>query len=81
MRRISGEKFTTKDRDNDRQGSYNCVTRWGGGGGWWVGNCADVFFNGQYGRNDWNGICVTIDNNRGYDCGLTHVEMKIRPRN
>lgn len=79
MDRLRGVQFTTMDQDNDAEPTYNCATRWGGGGGWWLAGCSDVFFNGLYNFNDWNGICVDAKGSIGKDCGLTYVEMKIRP--
>ena len=42
----SGRKFTTKDRDNDLYGGYNCATLHKGP--WWHYNCNYANLNGKY---------------------------------
>lgn len=74
---ISGQAFTTFDRDNDKS-SGNCAVKAGGStapGGWWYKNC----------------FLINLNYNYGEAYGLIHladvwyspkeVEMKIRPVN
>ncbi|XP_063398859.1 uncharacterized protein LOC134683473 [Mytilus trossulus] len=47
----NGQKFTTKDQDNDNFYSGNCAVHFGGG--WWFNACHNAFLNGDsesYGR-------------------------------
>jgi len=65
-------KFSTKDRDNDRDYRVSCSKRRGHNGGWWFNRCHRVFFNGEWGRLAgvrWLGIT-----NYG-----TSAEIKMRP--
>jgi hypothetical protein len=64
-------KFTTKDRDNDMDGTQNCADV--SGGGWWHNACQRSNLNGVFGvlpytnRLNWNAF---ID--------IVRVEMKVR---
>ena len=46
---LNGMKFTTKDRDNDKNGK-NCALYGDGGiaGGWWHNSCSYIHVNHQY---------------------------------
>ena len=46
MNSIQGQKFTTKDKDNDKQRGRNCAVY--RGGGWWHNACGGSSLNGQY---------------------------------
>ena len=62
-----GMSFTTKDRDNDKNGGGNCAL--GNKGAWWYNYCFHSNLNGR--RISWNhGI-------NSYN--LKRSEMKIRP--
>ena len=77
---LRGQKFTTKDQDNDSKPDKNCARI--RGGGWWHQQCGVSSLNGQYftyeDRNnaDMGGICwnLTTDNNYSF----MFSEMKIR---
>ena len=69
-------QFTTKDRDNDPDGS-NCATQYAGA--WWYKHCYTSNLNGRYlgaGRRDFTGTIW-----RGWRSyySLKKSEMKIRP--
>ena len=63
------QKFTTKDRDNDRLGS-NCAQNYGSG--WWWTQCGYVHFRGNSGSMYWYEDKQLIN--------ISFVEMKIRPK-
>ena len=64
----NGFAFTTKDRDNDKQKSYNCAVNYKGA--WWYYTCFSSNLNGNYGDSNyyWNW------NN------LKGSEMKLKPK-
>ena len=43
---IQGQKFTSKDKDNDNWSEGNCAIH--RGGGWWHNHCGGASLNGQY---------------------------------
>ena len=45
----NGMAFTTKDRDNDKQKSYNCAVSYRGA--WWFKSCGGNTLNGNYGNS------------------------------
>ena len=60
--------FTTNDRDNDKQKSYNCAVH--NRGAWWFKSCLHSNLNGNYGDNsyyEWN-------------WSLLGSEMKLKPK-
>nr|XP_029720824.1 angiopoietin-4-like [Aedes albopictus] len=69
-----GQKFSTKDKDNDGAENLNCaVTR---EGAWWYNFCGQADLNGQYGvRGDWRSIFWYGYNQ--YD-GMKYTRMMIR---
>ena len=74
---ISGQQFTTFDRDND-DSSGNCAVKAGGSpapGGWWYKNCFLVNLNYNYGQ-DYGFIHLA-----GQWYSPKEIEMKIRPVN
>ena len=71
--------FTTKDRDNDKQGGSNCAVNYKGG--WWFNGCVTASLNGIYYRgkhsSDHDGINWRAWKGRRYSA--KRAEMKIRP--
>ncbi|XP_067938927.1 ficolin-1-like isoform X2 [Watersipora subatra] len=49
-----GMEFSTPDRDNDDDDSYNCAAAITGS--WWFKNCLQSQLNGVYGATGWGGI-------------------------
>ncbi|XP_065362082.1 fibrinogen C domain-containing protein 1-like [Calliphora vicina] len=75
-----GFKFTTRDRDNDRN-EFNCAKSCQGA--WWYATCFQSNLNGKYYDNEDTakskyGICWNQIN--GCDYVLKYVQMMIRPK-
>ena len=71
-------KFTTKDRDNDRNnGSRNCAVEYTGA--WWYNSCFYSNLNGQYLGNkyDWKGL--RWFHYKRNDLSFKSTELKLRP--
>ena len=70
---LNGMKFTTKDRDNDKN-SGNCAITGDGGnaGGWWHKSCSLIHVNHQYKHK------YSIHLNGKWH-SLSFTEMKIKP--
>ena len=72
---LNGMKFTTKDRDNDKNNGGNCAISGAGrdAGGWWYNSCSHIQPNHKYKnlnlymfpRGEWH--------------SLPFIEMKIKP--
>ena len=71
-----GQKFSTRDQDNDAQSGSCAVTY---KGGWWYGNCHQANLNGQYSKRGSDG--VVWYHWKGWEYSLRFTEMKIRPFN
>jgi len=76
-----GQRFSTRDRDNDAwQGGSCAVTN---NGSWWYGSCHHSNLNGHYYRS--GNYTAPIDNGvvwyhwLGWWYSLRFTEMKIRP--
>ena len=70
---LNGMKFTTKDRDNDKNGGNCAVNRDGNNaGGWWHNSCSLIHINHQYKHQ----YSIRL-NGKWYS--LPFVEMKIKP--
>lgn len=68
------EQFSTKDADNDANGSYHCARD--DKGGWWYRSCSNANLNGQYNVRHWTG--VYWPNDRSLDRYMKFTEMKFR---
>ena len=66
---LSGVKFTTKDRDNDKYSGGNCATN---NGGWWYTSCSHMYINRQYKHKH------SIHLNGAWH-SLSFFEIKIKP--
>jgi len=71
----NGRPFTTKDRDNDSNGS-NCAQQFHGG--WWYVSCHSSNLNGLYGDTRY-GQGLSWHASQDYYHSATFSEMKIRP--
>ena len=74
----NGRKFTTKDRDNDLKGSYNCAVHYSGA--WWYNACHGSNLNGLYlgGPHSSYANGVNWKTFKGFYYSLKFTEMKIR---
>ncbi|XP_043200396.1 angiopoietin-related protein 7-like [Amphibalanus amphitrite] len=79
LKRHNGLRFSTKDRDNDRDGRGSCATRHRGA--WWYDLCWDSHLNGQpLVGNDRSERGICWRQWRGWHYSLKAAEMKIRPQ-
>ncbi|XP_039952389.1 ficolin-2-like [Bactrocera tryoni] len=80
--RHRGEKFTTKDSDNDKLEIDNCAVLCRGA--WWYKNCYDSNLNGLYLEGEYpksqksKGVMWYAW--RGHNYSLKYVRMAIRPK-
>ncbi|KAK3592493.1 hypothetical protein CHS0354_014993 [Potamilus streckersoni] len=74
----SGMKFTTKDRDNDKDNSSNCANAYKGG--WWYSACHSSNLNGIYGSTTY-GEGINWYAFAGYHTSMIYADMKIRRKN
>ncbi|KAI8126395.1 Fibrinogen C domain-containing protein 1 [Lucilia cuprina] len=76
----SGNKFSTKDRDNDIHDSKNCADYWKGA--WWYNNCFYSNLNGLYlaGKTPSTKRGISWCGFRDYAYSLKSVQMMIRPK-
>ena len=71
----NGQKFTTKDNDNDSSSDYNCaVDRFGA---WWYNFCHHSNLNGHYGDDEY-AKGINWKTWRGFSYSLSFTEMKVR---
>ena len=76
----NGNKFSTRDRDNDQWRGGNCaygLDQTKMAGGWWHHACSQVNFNFNYGAKQYGFIYAR----GGVWQSPSFVEMKIRPVN
>ncbi|XP_037823240.1 microfibril-associated glycoprotein 4-like [Lucilia sericata] len=76
----SGNKFSTKDRDNDIHNTRNCADYWKGA--WWYSNCFYSNLNGLYlaGKIPSSKRGISWCGFRKYLYSLKSVQMMIRPK-
>lgn len=72
----NGQKFTTKDRDNDLHGSVNCAEYFSAP--WWHRNCHSSSLNGLYGTRSESGIVWNDGTNGNRNMYTSFTEMKFR---
>ena len=76
-----GSAFSTKERDNDQNGSTNCATHCQGA--WWYKACLSSNLNGLYlhgpHSTPWEG--VNWHKWKGHSYSAKRAEMKIKPVN
>ncbi|KAI8042045.1 ryncolin-2-like [Drosophila gunungcola] len=72
-----GQKFTTKDRDNDKHGTVNCATNYSSA--WWYNACHHSNLAGKYGDNT-HGKGINWYQFKGHTYSLKHAQMMIRPK-
>ncbi|KAG7514461.1 hypothetical protein JOB18_034240 [Solea senegalensis] len=75
-----GMKFSTFDKDQDRDVGLNCAEVYHGG--WWYNGCHAANPNGGYypGGTSPYGIGINWKTWRGFQYSLKSIEMKIRPK-
>ncbi|XP_061388848.1 fibrinogen C domain-containing protein 1-like [Musca vetustissima] len=75
-----GQKFTTKDQDNDTDNNNNCAQLYTGA--WWYRSCHASNLNGSYlkGATTVYAKGVVWQSFRGHYYSLKFVEMSIRPK-
>ena len=74
-----GNRFSTKDNDQDTHAGGNCAEMFKGA--WWYSNCLDSNLNGQYlsGQHSTDNVGVNWGAWRGAYHSLKTTTMKIRP--
>ena len=73
-----GQKFSTRDQDNDASSSGSCAVWYKGA--WWYRRCHDANLNGEY-NSPVSGEGVIWGHWKGHDYSLRFTEMKIKPFN
>lgn len=69
----NGERFSTKDQDND-QSDLNCAADEDGKGAWWYRDCRESNLNGVYPNEEDQGTLLWSNIHP-----IKRAEMKIRP--
>jgi len=74
----NGQRFSTRDQDNDVANDYSCVVHYKGG--WWYGACHDANLNGLYHGDTRTTYAdgVSWYTWRGHSYSLKFTEMKLR---
>jgi len=77
----NGQKFSTKDRDNDRSKFRQCSHEYKGA--WWYNDCYTSNLNGVYQSSykdiNYQGIDWQSFHGQDYSVTMKKSEMKIRP--
>ncbi len=76
---LSGQRFSTWDRDQDSSPDVNCAES--NHGAWWFNDCFLSHLNGRYiaGGDTTNGDGIIWGTWTGPSLSLKRTEMKIRP--
>ena len=75
LNKSRGQKFTTKDKDQDGRPNYNCAV--GCHGGFWYNWCCPTNLNGRWQTGNFDGLKWSkLNDPKQKD--LTFVEMKLR---
>ncbi|XP_032309202.1 ryncolin-2-like [Drosophila ananassae] len=72
-----GQKFTTKDRDNDKHATANCAVTYSSA--WWYNACHHSNLAGKYGDNT-HGKGINWYQFKGHTYSLKRAQMMIRPK-
>ncbi|SPP81884.1 ryncolin-2-like [Drosophila guanche] len=72
-----GQKFTTRDRDNDKHAASNCAVTYSSA--WWYNACHHSNLAGKYGDNT-HGKGINWYQFKGHTYSLKRAQMMIRPR-
>jgi len=75
-----GQKFSTRDQDNDAHALATCTVAYKGG--WWYRSCHTSNLNGVYKRSAYTSTYydgVVWEDWKGVWYSLRYTEMKIRP--
>ena len=73
----NGDKFSTKDQDNDSRSGSNCVVQHLGA--WWHGSCHHANLNGDYGSTV-NGNGLNWKTWKGFAHSMSYTVMMVKPR-
>lgn len=75
---LHGQRFSTKNNDNDSDDDRNCANFWDCG--WWFKSCADTVFNGEYSEVGTvsNRMGIIWDSFTGPDESLKSIRMLYR---
>jgi len=76
-----GQKFSTRDQDNDAYRGLSCAVKYKGA--WWYSTCHNCNLNGRYLRRNHTSYADGVNwfHFKGYYYSLRFTEMKIRPFN
>jgi len=76
-----GQKFSTRDQDNDNDKRASCAVIFSGA--WWYNRCLASNLNGAYQRfpDTPHAYGIIWRSWKGYSYSLKFTEMKIRPFN
>ncbi|GFO42455.1 ficolin-1 [Plakobranchus ocellatus] len=69
----NGQKFSTRDRDNDRASKKHCAQR--KKGGWWYNYCAQTDLNSKKTKRQWTGIIWDAFAGKN-SCSFSEMKMR-----